>query len=74
MITYNDCMTKSEAASLGGKAVYRKYGSQYMKALGKSGQAAFKKLYKWKPAGTSGWALIRRSDESIVALVGSLPR
>ena len=66
-------MTKSEAASLGGKAIVKKYGPGYMRQLGQRGQATFKKLYQWKPAGQSGWALIRRDSGAVVALVGSVP-
>lgn len=66
-------MTRKEAASLGGKAVHKKYGAAYMSQLGQRGQAAFKKLYKWKPAGQSGWALIRRDSGAVVALVGRIP-
>ena len=66
-------MTRTQIASLGGKALFQKYGSNHMRQIGKSGQAKFKKLYAWKPAGTSGWALVRRSDGSVVAFVGSRP-
>ena len=66
-------MTRTQIASLGGKALFQKYGSNHMRQIGKSGQAKFRKLYQWKPAGTSGWALVRRDNNQVVAFVGSRP-
>lgn len=59
--------------SKGGKAVYAKYGSEYMSDLGKKGAKAFYNRYYWSPAGTSGWALVRKSNDKIVCTVGVKP-
>lgn len=48
-------------------------GAEHMAAIGRRGAAKFWKLYRLTPAGTSGWAIVRRSDGRVVNTVGSVP-
>ena len=62
-------MNKSQIASLGGQAVVKKYGSEYMREIGKKGARSFHTKYALKPVGTVNFAIVRRSDNVIVNTV-----
>ena len=64
----------SALASKGGRSTHAKYGSEHMRAIGKRGAKVFWTRYSMKPVGTSGWAILRRADNSVVNFIGSLPR
>lgn len=60
-------------SAAGGKALVEKYGVKHMAEIGRRGAAMFYQRYKWIPAGTSGWALVRKSDDVIIRTVGVRP-
>lgn len=64
-------MSKSEAGRLGGLATFAKYGRKHMKAIAKRGAIAFWRKYDKKPIGQTEYAIIRRSDNVIIAIVSA---
>lgn len=60
-------------ASKGGRACAKKHGSAHMSKIGQCGAKTFYQRYKFTPAGTSAFAIVRRSDGAVVNFVGSLP-
>lgn len=62
-----------QLARKGGQAVHAKRGSEYMQSIGRAGARTFWRRYSLKPAGQSGWVIIRRDDGSVVNFIGSLP-
>lgn len=66
-------MNKAQAGSLGGKATVNRYGREYMRSIGKRGAQTTWTRYGWLPVGTSGYALVHRETNKIVAIVGELP-
>jgi hypothetical protein len=63
----------SESGRRGGLATFAKHGRAHMAAIGKRGALTFWKRYQVHPAGTSGWAIIRRATGEVVNTIGSLP-
>ena len=59
--------------SAAGVALATVRGSEHMAAIGRKGAATFWSRYRMTPAGTSGWAIVRRSDGITVSTVGSIP-
>ncbi len=59
--------------SKGGKATFEKYGSKYMSEIGRKGAIAFYAKYRLVPVYTSGWGLVRKSDQKIVTVWNVLP-
>lgn len=66
-------LSKRQAGRRGGRATFERHGREHMAAIGRSGAAAFWKLYRVEPAGTSGWAIRRRDTGAIVNFIGSIP-
>jgi len=58
---------KAMAGRLGGLATVRKYGREYMRAIGKRGAAVLWERYSLQPWDTSGWALMERSTGKIIS-------
>lgn len=56
----------SRISSLGGKALFNKYGREYMSEIGKRGAQAFYRKYKLVPYGTNQFAIVDRSTERII--------
>jgi len=65
-------MNKSQAGRLGGLATLGKYGKEHMSAIGKAGARSFYERYQWTPYRQSGWAIIRKSDRSLVRICGEM--
>lgn len=61
--------TRQEIASLGGTAVYKKYGSSYMAAIGRKGYLVMKAKYDVVPYGTSDFAIVSKKTGKILALM-----
>lgn len=59
-------MSMADRARLGGQAVAKKYGSDYMASIGRRGAESFWQKYKIAPLGTAGWAIICRATNQIV--------
>lgn len=66
-------MTKAEAGRLGGLATSRKYGPDYMAALGRRGAAAWHRKYNLIPYGVSGFAVQRRDTGELTKLLSGRP-
>lgn len=60
-------MTRQEASSLGGKAVFKKYGREYMQAIGRKGAQAFWAKYKLVPIQANNFAIVNKETNEIVA-------
>lgn len=61
-------MTKAEAGRLGGIATFKKHGKKHMRRIGKNGAKTTWELYSMKPIGQSQYAMVRKSDNIIVAI------
>lgn len=62
-----------ELARSGGHAVHAKRGTEHMRSIGRAGARTFWRRYSMKPAGQSGWVILRRDDGSVVNFIGRLP-
>lgn len=63
-------MTKSQAGQLGGLSTFRKYGKKHMRRIGKQGAKTTWELHTMKPIGQGQYAMVRKSDNIIVAIIG----
>jgi general stress protein YciG len=61
-------MSKTEAGRLGGKATFAKHGKKHMRKIGREGARVTWELYSMKPIGQSQYAMVRKSDNIIVAI------
>jgi general stress protein YciG len=61
-------LTKKQAGRLGGQRTAQLHGAGYMREIGRKGARAFHQKYAVKPAGTCGWALVRREDNLVVTV------
>lgn len=61
-------MNKSEAGKLGGLSTFMKHGKAHMRQIGKQGAKVTWDLYSMKPIGQSQYAMVRKSDNIIVAI------
>ena len=59
-------MTKKSSA--GGKAVYMKYGSEYIQKIGRKGYQAMRERYDLIPYGFNDFAIVSKETGKIVAL------
>lgn len=59
---------KRQAGSLGGRATVARHGREHMQAIGRRGAAELWRRYELVPAGTSGYALVRKSDKKVIAV------
>lgn len=66
-------LTRKEVASLGGRAVYKKYGSSYMSKIGRLGYIAMLENYSLQPVDLSDFAIISRATGKIVAYLSGKP-
>lgn len=66
-------LTRKEVASLGGKAVYKKYGSSYMSKIGRLGFKAMLQKYELQPYSVNDWAIVDRATGKIVAYLSGKP-
>lgn len=62
-------MNKTQAAALGGKAVYLKYGTDHMRKLGKAGAAATWNRYTLQPINLNDFAMVNKETGQIVATI-----
>ena len=56
-----------DRARKGGLGLVKARGTEHMHAIGLKGAEAFYKLYKWEPAGQTQFALVRLSDNKVIA-------
>lgn len=61
-------MTKSQAGKLGGLSTFKKHGRKHMRTIGKHGAKTTWERYSMKPVGQSQYAMVRKSDNIIVAI------
>lgn len=66
-------MNKAEAGRKGGSATKRLHGKAHYSAIGKKGAATFYARYHWAPVGTSQFALVRNSDNVVIAFSDGAP-
>jgi hypothetical protein len=64
-------MTKAQAGQLGGLSTLKKHGAKHMSAIGKRGAKVTWTLYKKVPYGQTEYAMIRLSDNKIIAITGA---
>lgn len=64
-------MTKQQAGRLGGIATVKKHGKNHMRSIGKKGAQRFHELYQLHPVGQMDFAVVRRSDNTIVSFTNS---
>jgi hypothetical protein len=57
----------------GGTKTFETHGAEHMATIGKRGAATFWKRYTVKPAGTSGWVILRRDTKEVINFIGSIP-
>lgn len=62
-------LTKAECAALGGKAVYKKRGRDYMAQIGKKGATATWTKYSLQPVGFNDFAMVNKETGVQVALI-----
>ena len=62
-------MTKSEAGKLGGLSTFKKHGKGHMRRIGKNGAKVTWDRYSMKPIGQSQYAMVRKSDNIIIAIM-----
>ena len=60
--------TKRQAGQLGGRATVARHGREHMQAIGRRGAAVTWTRYQIAPAGLSGYALVRKSDQKVIAI------
>lgn len=63
-------MTKQQAGRLGGMATFAKYGNRHMSKIGRAGAKVTWTLYKKVPYRQTEYAIVRISDNTIVAITG----
>jgi len=60
---------KVKRGSAGGKAVYMKYGREYMQKIGRKGYQVMHQRYDLIPYGTCDFAIVSKETGKIVALL-----
>lgn len=60
-------MSKAQAGQLGGLATVRRYGPEYMRAIGKRGAAELHRRYHIWPYQLSKYALVNRETGEVKA-------
>lgn len=65
-------MIRTEISSLGGQAVFRKYGSAYMSKIGRAGAVAFWKKYTVQPVQLTRFAIVNRETGEIVRIMNEM--
>jgi general stress protein YciG len=58
-----------KAGKKGGNATYTKYGSEHMSQIGQEGARVTWERHTVKPVNQSQYAMVRRSDNIIVAII-----
>lgn len=64
---------RRERARKGGLGLVKAHGVEHMSAIGCKGAQVFYTRYYWTPAGTSQFALIRKSDHAVIAFSDGSP-
>jgi hypothetical protein len=64
-------MTKSQAGQLGGLSTLKRYGKKHMRQIGTQGARVTWERHSMKPIGQSQYAMVRKSDNIIVAILNS---
>lgn len=64
---------KARAGRLGGLATVQRYGRAHMASIDRRGAEGLWKRYELRPAGTSDFALVRKSDGAVVAFLSGRP-
>jgi len=64
---------RSEAGCRGGLATLAKYGADHFKKIGAEGARVFWKRYRFEPVGMDDFAIVRRDNHAVVALLSGLP-
>ena len=60
-------MNRKEISRLGGNALFKKYGSQYMSDLGRKGATEFWRKYRLVPTETYRFAIVDRESGKFIA-------
>lgn len=63
----------SETQRAAAQALIEQRGLEHMRQIGKRGAKTFYRRYKFVPAGTSGWAIVSRADNTVIRTLGVLP-
>lgn len=63
-------MTKAEAGRLGGIATFKKHGKKHMRKIGRDGAKVTWDRHTMKPVGQGQYAMVRKSDNIIVSIIG----
>lgn len=64
-------MTKSQAGRLGGLSTFKKHGKGHMRQIGRRGGQSTWNKHQMLPVGQSQYAMVRKSDNIIVAVFNS---
>lgn len=67
-------LTRAEAGRLGGLATRNKHGRDHFVNIGSLGGQETWNKHNLLPVGISGYAMVRKSDRKIVAIIGLRPR
>lgn len=67
-------MNKKEAGRLGGLKTAQRYGSEYMRKIGKLGAATTWQRYKLVPVEIAAFAMVYRDTGAPRALINYYPR
>lgn len=59
---------RRNAGRKGGLAVFNKYGSEYMRQIGKKGAEVFHSIYYVQPVGIRSWVIVGRKDNKIITI------
>lgn len=59
--------------SAGGKKILELRGREYFVELGKKGAKAFYRKYKWATVPVVRYAIVRKSDNVIIKIIGEMP-
>lgn len=52
-----------------GRALFEKYGSEYMREIGKKGAKTFHSRYYVQPHAFKGWVIVGRKDNKIIQII-----
>jgi len=64
---------KAAAGRKGGQETFKRHGHEHMAKIGSRGAETTHQRYRWLPVGTSGYALVHRETDEIVAICGTQP-
>ena len=64
---------KAAAGRKGGLVTAGRYGPSHMAEIGRQGAQVTHEKYRMQPLGTSGWAMVDRDTDKVVAVMGTRP-